>query len=217
LNPEPTAEQIAAFLLDPKKVASARKALSSISHLMAHLKEAFSRAVNHEDGVAGFFWQGRFSATRLGDDAALLVCSLYVNMNPIRAGLALTPEEAKYTSTHARLHDRLANDAERTRSGWLAAVHVDGDGYDGVAAGRRASNKGALGISFLEYLELQDALVRRERIERAGGVSNDYPPVLERLGVSAAQWEKLVRMTSRRFTRELDLMAQMFAEARRRG
>jgi hypothetical protein len=35
--------------------------------------------------------------------------------------------------------------------------------------------------------------------------------------VSAAQWEKLVRMTSRRFTRELDLMAKMFAEARRRG
>jgi hypothetical protein len=103
------------------------------------------------------------------------------------------------------------------RSGWLAAVHVDGDGFDGVAAGRRASNKGSLGISFLEYLELQDALVRRERIERAGGVSNDYPPVLARLGVSAAQWEKLVRMTSRRFTRELDLMAKMFAEARRRS
>jgi len=33
-----------------------------------------------------------FSTTRLGDDAALLVCSLYVNMNPIRAGLAETPE-----------------------------------------------------------------------------------------------------------------------------
>jgi len=31
--------------------------------------------------------------------------------------------------------------------------------------------------------------------------------VLERLGVSASQWEKLVRMTSRRFTRELDLVA----------
>jgi len=48
-------------------------------------------------------------------------------------------------------------------------------------------------------------------------VSNDYPPVLARLGVSAVQWEKLVRMTSRRFTRELDLMAKMFAEARRRS
>jgi len=217
LNPEPTAEQIAAFLLDPAKVAQARKRLSSISELMGHLKEAISRAANREDDVRGFFWQGRFSATRLGDDAALLVCSLYVNMNPIRAGLAETPEDAQYTSMHARLHDRLADDPARSRSGWLTAVHVDGDGFEGVAARRRASDKGYLGISFVEYLELLDALVRRERIERAGGVSGDYPPVLARLGVSAAQWEKLVRLTSRRFTRELDLMAKMFAEARRRG
>jgi len=103
----------------------------------------------------------------------------------------------------------------RTRLGWLAPMN--GDGYDGVGARRRASNKGFLEISFVEQLELQDALVRRERIERAGGVSNDYSPVLARLGVSAVQWEKLVRMTSRRFTRELDLMAKMFAEARRRS
>ena len=66
-------------------------------------------------------------------------------------------------------------------------------------------------------MENDPAPVQRERNERAGGVSNDYPPVLARLGVTAAQWEKLVRMTSRRFTRELDLMAKMFAEARRRG
>ena len=62
-----------------------------------------------------------------------------------------------------------------------------------------------------------DALARRERIERAGGVSADYPEVLKRLGVSAAEWEQLVRLTSRRFTRELELMAQMFAEAHRRS
>jgi hypothetical protein len=61
---------------------------------------------------------------------------------------------------------------------------------------------------------------RLKTVRNGGGVrllSNAYPPVLERLGVSAAQWEKLVRMTSRRFTRELDLMAKMFAEARRRS
>jgi len=41
--------------------------------------------------------------------------------------------------------------------------------------------------------------------------------VLERLGVSASQWEHAVTVTSRRFTRELDSMALMFAEARRRS
>jgi hypothetical protein len=141
---------------------------------------------------------------------------LYINMNPIRAGLAERPEDAEYTSTHARLQDRLAGDASLARSGWLAPVHVDGDGYDGVRIHRRASNKGFLGISFREFLELLDALARRERIERAGGVSAEYPDVLQRLGVSAAEWEKTVRMTSRRFTSELERMAQNIAEAHRR-
>jgi len=41
--------------------------------------------------------------------------------------------------------------------------------------------------------------------------------VLERLGVDATDWEKSVRLTSRRFGRELEILAKMFAEARRRG
>jgi REP element-mobilizing transposase RayT len=217
LNDEPTIEQLAEFLTDPARVARARKALSSISELMAHLKEPLARHSNFVDRCCGNFWQGRFRARRLNNDAALLVCSLYVNMNPIRAGLADKPENAEHTSMHARLQDRMAGDAELSRSGWLAAVHVDGDGYDGVADGRRASNKGYLEIVFREYLELLDALIRRERIEKAGGASSDYPSVLERLGVTAAMWESAVQVTSRRFARELDIMAMMFAEARRRG
>jgi REP element-mobilizing transposase RayT len=132
LNDEPTAEQLAEFLMDPARVARARKALSSISELMAHLKEPLARHANFVDSCCGNFWQGRFR-----NDAALLVCSLYVNMNPIRAGLADKPENAEHTSTHARLQDRMAGDEDLSQSGWLAAVHVDGDGYDGVAAGRR--------------------------------------------------------------------------------
>jgi len=53
--------------------------------------------------------------------------------------------------------------------------------------------------------------------DKAGGTQVDYPPVLERLGVDATDWEKSVRVTSRRFARELDIMAMMFAEARQRG
>jgi len=84
-------------------------------------------------------------------------------------------------------------------------------------ARRRASNKGFLDISFVEQLELLDALARRERIEQSGGTSSAFPPVLERLGVTASQWEHAVTVTSRRFARELDIMAMMFAEARRRS
>jgi len=77
---------------------------------------------------------------------------------------------------------QLAEAAPRTRLDWLSPMN--GDGYDGMGARRRASNKGFLEISFVEQLELLDALVRRERIEQSGGTSSDIPSVLDRLGVT---------------------------------
>lgn len=217
LKDEPKPEAVADLVADPKRLADARKALSSISSFMQHLKQSVAVVFNFEDNCTGCFWQSRFSCERLPDEAALLVCSLYVNLNPIRAGLARSPEEAEYTSAYARIQDARSGDPARPQSGYLAAVHVDGDGYDGVRAGRRASNKGYLELRLAEYLELLDAIARRERAESSGGELLEYPPLLQRLGIGVADWEHAVRVTSRRFMRELATMAAMQEEARRRG
>ena len=214
---EPKPEWVAELLRDPARVAAARKALSSISSFMKYLKQPLAVLFNIEDDATGCFWQSRFSCERLKNDAALLVCSLYVNLNPIAAGMADSPEEAEFTSTHARIQDAKSGDRRRPRSGYLTSVHVDGDGYDGVAAGRRASNKGYLGLSFAEHLELLDLVARREALERSGGESRAYPPVLERLGIDRTSWEHAVRLTSRRFARELAILRSMRDEARPRS
>jgi len=75
----------------------------------------------------------------------------------------------------------------------------------------RPASKGYLDLAFAEYLELLDGLILRERIEKTGGTLVDYPPVLERLGVSATDWEKSVRLTSCRFSRELEIAATRLA------
>ncbi len=54
---------------------------------------------------AARFWEGRFKAQVLLDDAAILACMQYVLLNPIRTGIAETPEGSSVTSTQDRLRD----------------------------------------------------------------------------------------------------------------
>ena len=70
---------------------------------MRCLCEKIARAANDEDGSSGRFWAGRFKSVALLDEAAILACSVYVDLNPIRAGLATTPEESAYTSGRDRI------------------------------------------------------------------------------------------------------------------
>ncbi|MFM9116266.1 MAG: transposase [Planctomycetota bacterium] len=228
LNGVPSEQLIDEFVKDVRLVQKARQRLSSISEFMGYLKEPIAREANIQDEAPGHFWGARFSAVPLPNDASLQACSLYVVLNTIRAGKAEKVEDAEFTSLHARLQDQLSKDPARSLSGWLAPVHVDGDGYDGMAAGRRASNKGYLNVPFAQQLELADAVATHEKRQKEvrqklkpGEMVVEQPlalpPVLERLGVNADEWDFAMRVTSRRFNRELEIMASMFAEAHRRA
>ncbi len=99
----PAEEEICALADDPERIAKLRLRLSSLSWFMGRLNEFIARAANKEDGVKGRFWEGRFKCQTLLDEAAIAACMVYVDLNPIRAGLAETPEGSHFTSVQERI------------------------------------------------------------------------------------------------------------------
>ena len=99
----PTDEHIRALTDSPDRIATLRLRLCSLSWFMGRLNEFIARAANQEDRLKGRFWESRFKCQALLDDAAITAAMVYVDLNPIRAGLADTPEKSDFTSIQQRI------------------------------------------------------------------------------------------------------------------
>lgn len=101
----PTAieHKVAALCSEPERLMVLRQRLGSLSWCMKCLAEPIARRANAEDGCTGRFWEGRFKAQRLLDDNAVLAAMAYVDLNPVRAGMATTLADSAHTSIRLRL------------------------------------------------------------------------------------------------------------------
>jgi putative transposase len=63
----------------------------------------YTRRVNFREGRRGHLWQGRF-ASFVMDEAYVLSAARYVELNPVRAKLAPSPEQYPWSSAKAHLN-----------------------------------------------------------------------------------------------------------------
>ena len=73
-----------------------RVRLGSVSCFMQELQQTFSRWYNKRNDRVGYFWSSRFKSILVSRGESQLVCSSYIDLNPIRAGIVRKPEEYRW-------------------------------------------------------------------------------------------------------------------------
>ena len=71
---------------------------SSASVLMKALGQRYVQYVNRTYRRSGTLWEGRFRSCLIQDEAYLLACHRYIELNPVRAQLAKHPAEYRWSS-----------------------------------------------------------------------------------------------------------------------
>ncbi len=144
-----------------ENISTWRSRLYDLSWYMRCLNEAIARMANQEDKCTGRFWEGRFKSQALLDERALLACMAYVDLNPIRAAIAKTPEESDYTSIQQRIRYPANDDLLHFSDGV--------DWNEGLPYGAR------------DYLEFVDWAGRAIQNDKKGHIPLDTPRIFHRL------------------------------------
>ena len=196
---EPNSKELRGITDDKQRVKKLRNRLCHISWLLGYVKEKIARRANREDECTGHFWAKRFDMVRLETGNAVLAGSMYVDLNPIRAGIAETPESSLHTSAFRRIQSeqarrsgQVAKDAMVDR--WLAPVSDRELPENQRFAERqwRASDDPGLDMTLEQYLELLDWTGRQLVKGKPGSIPQYLGGILERVGISSSGWLKLV-------------------------
>lgn len=190
------------LLGNAERLEICRQRLSSLAWFMRSLNEPIARRANREDACTGRFWEGRYKCQALLDDAAVLTCMSYVDLNPIRAGIA----EGLEASIHTSALQRIAS----IRDDPLAATQP-------LACIGSKLPIAMLQVTVADYLDLIDWTARHTRADKRGAAAAIEPTILHKLGLTENQWSMQMLGTETRYFRAIGSAQSLIEKARAIG
>ena len=170
-----------------------RERLMDIGWFMGRLNEKIARQANLEDECSGRFWEGRFKSQALLDEKALAACMAYVDLNPIRAKMAKTPETSEHTSVKKRCEQaKQAHTANHPQQQVKQLMAFVGNPKEEMPQG--------LPFRLTDYLALVELTGLSIRHDKRGFIEQQTHPILERLGIQPENWMTLTQKFEASFT-----------------
>lgn len=183
---------------DQVYVDERRERLMDLGWFHRFLKQPLSVFVNKLENCSGTLFQGRFKSIAVIGFEALLNVAIYIDLNPVAAGIVAVPEAAEYTSFRTRFEDAIRSPAftqmldrfqncslgesdvlSIEESHWLLPIENRSDSQ--IATGMFDE------ITLVQYMILVDEAGRIPRVGKAS-ISEKSAALLERLGINHDIW-----------------------------
>jgi hypothetical protein len=185
----------------PERLTILRQRLGNLSWFMKCLAEPIARRANAEDACKGRFWEGRYKAQRLCDERALLAAMVYVDLNPIRAGLATDLACSHHTSVQRRLQ-------AATQHTEALAVPLR------PVAGMPCA---FVPVRLDDYVAIAEWTGKQVRADKRGAIPADAPSVLLRFENDPTRWAARVKGIGSGYWRVVGEVSDLIAAAERLG
>ncbi len=162
------------------------------------------------DPTAAATWADEDVATRwvrlfpaaVDGEVDVLTCMSYVDLNPIRAGIAENLETSSHTSAQRRIAGLRENPdrAKQPPTSLKSAVEAS-----------------FLSITTEDYLDLIDWTARLTRPDKRGSIDAIEPPILRKLGLSERQWHQQMIGTETKYWRAIGTAQALIEKAAAMG
>ena len=152
--------------------------------------------INKEDNCTGKFWEGRFKSQALLDEAALLSCMAYVDLNPIRAAIASNLEASDFTSIKERITQFKSYQRQKDKRNSDCKTVAQPKSLLPFAA---TLDTQALPFSYADYFELVDWSGRQIDPKKRGFIAKGEPKILSVLAIDSDDWLTTVKEFRRQY------------------